>query len=360
MRGQERLETRRHEARAQELTDADCLERRRTAEVTAKEAQHGTMRTGMARFPDRTPLESCAFGVQPSVDRKTGQELATGRFLAHGDHVVFLGPPGPGKTHLAIALGLQAVQQRYHTRFTSAMSLIAAWTKADAETRLEERLKQSSLPKLRIIDEIGYLPLDQPGAHVVFQLIARRDERGSIVLTSNQSFGQWEEVFGTPIIATAILDRLWPHSVVINLTGDSSRLREKQQAGFLKKPAPSLGAYPRDGDVSSIVGGPFSVILDSAGAGCARGEVAPPAPALPRPVGRSPAAPGPRRAACFPGRRRGHSTEDGTARCHPNEAYGHYTGAEPRERPGVAAVADHLRDEDRTEQQCIRLSASNR
>jgi DNA replication protein DnaC len=237
---QERLETLLQEASAQELTYADFLDRLLTEEVTAKEEKHLTMRTVMARFPYRKTLESFDFGLQPSVDRKKVQELAICRFIEHGDNVVFLGPPGTGKTHLAIVLGLKAVQQRYRPLFTSAMSLIAALTKAYAENRLEERFKHYSLPKLLIIDEIGDIPIDQHGAHLFFQLISRRYERGSIVLTSNQSFGQWGEVFGNPIIATAILDRLLHHSVVINIKGESYRLREKQKAGLLKKPEPSL------------------------------------------------------------------------------------------------------------------------
>jgi len=138
-----------------------------------------------------------------------------------------------------MALGLKAVPQGYRTLFTAALPLIAALTKAYAENRLEERLKQYCLPKLLLIDEIGYIPIDRHGAHLFFQLISRRYERGAIILTSNQSFGQWAEVFGDPIIATAILERLLHHSHVINIQGDSYRLKEKQKAGLLKKlPAP--------------------------------------------------------------------------------------------------------------------------
>jgi DNA replication protein DnaC len=241
-RVQERLDTLLHEASAQELPDADCLDRLLTEEVTAKEEKPVTMRPAMARFPYRKTLESFAFGFPPAVERKKLPELATGRFLEHGENLVFLGPPGTGKTHLAIALGLKAVHQGHRTLFTSAMSLIATRTKAYAENRLAERLKPYSLPKRLSIDEIGSLPIDQHGAHLCFQLISRRYARGAIVLTSNQSFGQWGEAFGNAVLATAILDRLLPHSVVITSKGDSSRLREKQTAGLLKKPDTSLAS----------------------------------------------------------------------------------------------------------------------
>ena len=136
---------------------------------------------------------------------------------------------------------MKACEQGVRTLFVTATALIATLGKALAEGRLEERLKILSQPQLLIIDEIGYLPIDRQGANLFFQLVSRRYERGSIIITSNQSLGAWGEVFGDPVIASAILDRLLHHSITINIKGESFRLKEKLKAGLLKPKLDSLG-----------------------------------------------------------------------------------------------------------------------
>jgi DNA replication protein DnaC len=230
----ERLEALLQEAAARELPYAEFLEQVLGEEVAAKMSKNIAMRTAMARFPFVKPLETFDFTYQPSVDRKQLQELATCHYIEHGDNIIVLGPPGVGKTHLAVSLGLKAIEGGYRVFFTTAAHLITVLTKAHAEGRLDEKLKFYTTPRLLIIDEIGYLPIDRLGANLFFQLISRRYERGPMILTSNQSFGSWGEVFGDRIIATAILDRLLHHAVTLNIRGNSYRLKEKFKAGLVR------------------------------------------------------------------------------------------------------------------------------
>ena len=230
----ERLEALLQHAAAQELPYAEFLEQVLGEEVAAKASKNIAMRTAMARLPFVKPLETFDFGYQPSIDRKQVQTLASCHFIEHGDNVIVLGPPGVGKTHLAVSLGIKAIENGYRVLFTTAANLIAVLTKAHAEGRLDEKLKVYATPRLLIIDEIGYLPIDRLGANLFFQLISRRYERGPMILTSNQSFSAWGDVFGDRIIATAILDRLLHHAVTLNIRGNSYRLKDKLKAGLIR------------------------------------------------------------------------------------------------------------------------------
>jgi len=223
------------DAAKRELSYSDFLEQLLTSELSDKQERNAAMRIAMAHFPFQKSLESFDFKFQPSLDPKVIRELATGRFIANADNVLLLGPPGVGKTHLAVAIGMKACALGYRTLFASAGALLTSLTKACSENRLEEKLKQLSQPKLLIIDEIGYLPLDRQSANLMFQLVSRRYEKGSVLITSNQSLTGWGDVFGDPVIATAILDRLLHHAVTINVKGESYRLKEKRKAGLLAR-----------------------------------------------------------------------------------------------------------------------------
>ncbi|MGE5560604.1 MAG: IS21-like element helper ATPase IstB [Chloroflexota bacterium] len=218
------------------LPYADFLIELLARELAVRRERYLKARTRLAHLPFHKRLEDFDFSYQPSLDEGQIRELATLSFAEQAHNVILLGPPGVGKTHIAVALGLKGVENGMGVYFVTAQALTEDLRQAHAENRLERRLRVYLAPKILIVDEVGYLPFDALGATMLFQLVSARYERGSVILTSNKGFAQWGEVFPDPIIATAILDRLLHHSHVINIRGDSYRLKDKRRAGFIASP----------------------------------------------------------------------------------------------------------------------------
>jgi len=229
----ERLDGLLQEAARKEMSFLDFLDLVLSEEAAAKDSKRTRRGIQIAHFPIRRSLDDYDFELQPGLDRRLIRELETGAFVSHAENILLLGPPGVGKTHLAIGLGRKVIERGASCLFVSATALVGQLLRAEAEGRLEERLLYFSKPKLLIVDELGYLPFERRAAHLMFQLVNRRYEKGSLMITSNQPVGAWGKVFGDTSLATAILDRLLHHSHIITIKGESYRLREKRRAGIV-------------------------------------------------------------------------------------------------------------------------------
>lgn len=238
------LDTVCEQAAKRELDYRQFLTEALQAEWQGRHLRGYESRLAQARFPWVKTIEQFDFRFQPSLDKKVIRDLAGGGFVDRAENVIFLGPPGVGKTHLAIALGVKAAEAGHRVMFLTLDTLLTRLRRAAAENRLERQLQLLVYPKVLILDEIGYLPMSRQEASLFFRLLTRRYEKASLVLTSNKSFVDWGEVFGDQVLATAILDRLLHHATTLNIKGESYRLKEKRKAGLLA-PGPEPKGDPQ-------------------------------------------------------------------------------------------------------------------
>lgn len=219
----------------EEVSFTDCLEQLLKAEAAARSVRAKSMLTRMSGLPTIKTLDEFDFDFAHGVPKKQIIELASLAFIERKENIVLLGPSGIGKTHIAIALGYLATQAGIRVRFLSAADLIVLLEEAQKRETYKKTMVTLMIPKLLIIDEIGYLPLGRNQADHFFQVIAKRYEKGSVILTSNLNFGQWDKTFaGDGVLTAAMLDRLLHHSHVLALKGESYRLKEKRKAGIVK------------------------------------------------------------------------------------------------------------------------------
>ena len=238
-----------------------------TEELTLRENRRVKMALLMARLSAIKTLAGFDFSFQPSLDKNRIMALAELQFIDRSEVVHLIGPPGTGKSHLSLALGVEAVKAGRSVYFGSLADIIASLAKAEREGALRERIRFFCRSALLIVDEIGYLPVIPGGGNLFFQLVNARYEKGAMILTSNRGFAEWGDIFGDPVVATALLDRLLHHAVVIQIEGSSYRLRQhadlmpehiRSKASLQPSPVPPTlkrrGRPPKNGDADQSNG----------------------------------------------------------------------------------------------------------
>lgn len=209
-----------------EMTALEAIDALLAEELTLRESRRVKTALVMARLSTIKTLAGFDFSFQPSLDRNRIMALAELEFIERAEVLHLVGPPGTGKSHLSIALGVEAIRAGRSVYFTTLADLVGLLAKAEREGSLREKIRFLCRFALLIVDEIGYLPVTPGGGNLFFQLVNARYEKGAMILTSNRGFAEWGEVFGDPVVATALLDRLLHHAIVIQIEGASYRLRQ--------------------------------------------------------------------------------------------------------------------------------------